>query len=141
MQDLQNFNRICVLKSERGICMVSVLQARCCSPGVSKQFPFCCLCHPGQPHRVNLLNFCCCSTHVIMLDCPSIPLKGIPQWSLFFPKKKCTRLTLYSHIRLVKAAKAKYFQECRHAFLKGTCIWGCQCGGRKIPALQAQFNN
>ena len=40
----------------------------------------------------------------------------------FQKKKKCTQLTLYSHIRLVKAAKARYFQECPHAFLKGTYI-------------------
>ena len=87
---------------------------------------------PRQPVEFLLLLYACYNVR-LSINTSQRHTIVVP----IFSKKKCRRLTLYSHIRLVKAAKAKYFQECRHAFLKGTCIWGCQCGGRKIPALQA----
>ena len=61
-----SYNIICVFKSERGS-WVSVSRTRYCSRGFEKSF--CSVVRPGQPHHVNLLDFCCGSMHVIMLHC------------------------------------------------------------------------
>ena len=80
------YNIICVLKSEQGS-WVPVLHASYCRCGVWKLIVSTLLFLPGQPRRVNLLDFCRGSTDVITLDCCWIPLKGDAKAVPMFSKK------------------------------------------------------
>ena len=81
-----SYNIICVFKSERGS-WVSVSCTRYCSRGFENSFCSVVRVNLGQPYDVNLLDFCCGSMHVIMLDCSLIPLKGNAIATLIFSKK------------------------------------------------------
>ena len=81
-----SYNKICVFKSERGS-WVSVSCTRYCSRGFENSFCSVVRVNPGQPYHVNLLNFCCGTMHVIMLDCSWIPLKGNAIAAPIFSKK------------------------------------------------------
>ena len=81
----------CHLKYKLGS-WVSVLRARYCGSGFENSF-LSVVC--AIPCHVNLLDFCCCSTHVVMLDCRWIPLKGNAIMApIFFQKKSHTHLIL-----------------------------------------------